>query len=450
MILHNTARTAITLIIGLVLISVCGQHIAFANGVDDPIFSAVERNRLDDVQALIDSGANVNARNGDNASPLLIAADRGNIAVVHLLLQHGAAINYQCPKHMPALHTAVDRSNFDLIRYLIKSGADVNLQTPQGYTAMHVAVINNRWGEAEVLMEVGANTEIKDQSGMTPLHFAVANRKIEVVRSMLTLGASTDAKNQKGETVMEAALAIGWTEGYETIARYRYSQKLRAQYSAALKVSSLDLTPGYCAWSDAATKARHIYSSKTDGAIIGNEWFGIVPTDVVKTTASPNGTLKFLGEFGNQAVHMRLMELPEHSSISIQFDLIIAKRWIGDHYWDGPSLWSLGLLGGPILLYTSFATQPRPGYHIQSFPDGYPGGHHDPNFNSMAANTLGYKIDDNAADAIYHVAYTFHHHEPVIVFEFKASGLRALDASCWGLNNVEVSVGIGATGKKPN
>ena len=57
---------------------------------DMPIHVACTRGRVDEVEALLIAGADVNARGELENTPLHAAAGQGNVAVIRVLLQWGA------------------------------------------------------------------------------------------------------------------------------------------------------------------------------------------------------------------------------------------------------------------------------------------------------------------------------------------------------------------------
>ena len=95
-----------------------------------PLVEAV-RAGTEFIQALLHSGANPNAHDKRNSSPLVTAAASGNLSALKTLLGSGADPNYMPTDVTCALRAAVQRRsqrNLDALEALIAAGADVNVQ----------------------------------------------------------------------------------------------------------------------------------------------------------------------------------------------------------------------------------------------------------------------------------------------------------------------------------
>ncbi len=114
-----------------------------ANGVT-PLIRAVHTGDAEKVAALIERGADVNAkgapaRESEEATPLVWAAKAGYIEVVDLLLSNGADIDEKDYYGMTALMRAVTGCHFEVIGSLLENGADVAITSMSGETALMMA-----------------------------------------------------------------------------------------------------------------------------------------------------------------------------------------------------------------------------------------------------------------------------------------------------------------------
>ena len=163
---------------------------------------------------------------------------------------------------------------------------------------------------------------------------------------------------------------------------------------------------------------------------IGNEWSdqGVI--------AAPNDQA-YLGEFGNEEIHLTLDDLPEHNQVTVSFDLYILRSWDGNSTNIGPDIWGFGLLDDQPSLQTTFSNW---SFFTQAYPDEYPGGINPNQTGAVAVNALGYYYQGTPLDATYHVSFTIDHIGTTLELEFFADGLQALDDESWGLDNVEVVI----------
>ena len=170
-----------------------------------PLHTAVQYNRREVVELLLDEGANIEARGGGKTA-LLRAINCRNFEIAVLLLDRKASVHAVDHKSgKTALHYAAkDYSMSDLIDRLIDSGlrvdardrsrntalidgaaendsdhtlrllllrgAAVNARNANGETALHAAcyITVNDIVNAEVLIEHGADPGIKNRQGLTP------------------------------------------------------------------------------------------------------------------------------------------------------------------------------------------------------------------------------------------------------------------------------------------
>ncbi len=185
------------------------------------------------------------------------------------------------------------------------------------------------------------------------------------------------------------------------------------------------------------------------------------PTEWSDTTITqPTCGSAFIGEFNNETVNLSLADLPEHSTVTIEFDLVILRSWDGNETGEnlapsvaeffaamgasvvGPDIWSLALDQKPLLI-TTFSNWNSPGFR-QAYPGTYPGGSFPSRTGASAVNTMCYDFFDHNQDTTYHMVYTVPHNQSGLTLSFTAAGLQTIDDESWGLDNVSVRLSSGA------
>ena len=77
------------------------------------------------------AGANVNAANPHNVTPLLEASGRGHLEMARYLIGQGAEVDYTGMREGTPLMLAAYMGQVDSIRLFLESGANVNLAMPE-------------------------------------------------------------------------------------------------------------------------------------------------------------------------------------------------------------------------------------------------------------------------------------------------------------------------------
>jgi len=97
------------------------------------------RGDLEIGQRLLDCGADVNAQDAEDWTPLYLAAWNGRLDFAQMLLERGAAINaLTCDGETP-LYRASENGHVDVVRLLLEHGADPNISDSHGETPPDVA-----------------------------------------------------------------------------------------------------------------------------------------------------------------------------------------------------------------------------------------------------------------------------------------------------------------------
>ncbi|HQG27667.1 MAG TPA: ankyrin repeat domain-containing protein, partial [Candidatus Ozemobacteraceae bacterium] len=133
-----------------------------------PLHFAAQSGNISIVRALLNAGADVNARNPQDITPLHLAAWDGNAEIVSLLLERGADVNRRNHRNegMSALDIAAMTGAADVVRILIEHGADPRLGSPVSrVTPLHLATAWDQTRAAEELVRGGADINACDARG---------------------------------------------------------------------------------------------------------------------------------------------------------------------------------------------------------------------------------------------------------------------------------------------
>jgi ankyrin repeat protein len=131
------------------------------------LIEAAQSGDVKAVEAALDAGADVNARDGDGITPLMHAT-RGE---------------------RPEIANPASSDHPEVAELLIRRGADVNAKTDSGFAALIWAARYGHEGVAKVLITHGADVNAKDKEGMTALRWATTNQQTKVVELLKEAGA---------------------------------------------------------------------------------------------------------------------------------------------------------------------------------------------------------------------------------------------------------------------
>ncbi|MBV9762967.1 MAG: ankyrin repeat domain-containing protein [Acidobacteriaceae bacterium] len=138
-------------------------HVLQAHSSDGwtPLHLAAFFGRLDLADALLDRGAEVNARstNGAKNTPLHAAAAGGRTNVVELLLRRGADGNARQEGGFTALHSAAQAGNREMVAVLLAHSADVNARAGNNQSPLDLALTRAHAEVAALLEESGAKLQ---------------------------------------------------------------------------------------------------------------------------------------------------------------------------------------------------------------------------------------------------------------------------------------------------
>jgi uncharacterized protein len=109
--------------------------------LNQQLIAAAWKNDLRRARALIDQGADVNAKDSTVQSAYLISTSEGYLELLNLTLGHGADVDSKDSFNGTGLIRAADRGHADIAGRLIQADVKINHINNLGWTALHEAII---------------------------------------------------------------------------------------------------------------------------------------------------------------------------------------------------------------------------------------------------------------------------------------------------------------------
>ena len=182
------------------------------------IFAAFD-GHVDEVTALLTTGADVNHGDQHGKTALMWAAFNGHLAVVYRLLElDDIDVNAADRFGFTALMMATKNGHVNVVEVLLNRGADVNHADEHRETALIWAAENGNVHVVEALLERGADVNLADQDGKTAFMRAARNGNVDVVNTLLAAdGINVNATDSHGRTAFMYAAMSGRVELVEAL-----------------------------------------------------------------------------------------------------------------------------------------------------------------------------------------------------------------------------------------
>ena len=185
---------------------------------------AAWKGHLKIVEFLLDNGANENALNGAQWTALFFAASEGHLDVVEYLIDQNVNVelrdtdwrraDYYSKNHKEiaalllkqiedSIHKAAELGDIDSVKRFIDEGIDVNEQE-DGWTPLHYAAYGGHKEVVALLIDKGANVNARNYWGRTPL-FLVGFRSTDMFALLLDNGAEINSRDIGGGTALHYA-----------------------------------------------------------------------------------------------------------------------------------------------------------------------------------------------------------------------------------------------------
>lgn len=158
------------------------------------------------VRLLLEKGADVESRDNLGWVPLLSAACVGHTAVVCLLLEYGASIDSAKADGDTALILAAHNGHHETILSLLARSAEINRVNHAHETALSCAAEKGHDKVVEILLQNGAEVDVPDRTGRTPLLWAVQRGHERCVEVLVKACADVTRGDIEGRTPLWWAL----------------------------------------------------------------------------------------------------------------------------------------------------------------------------------------------------------------------------------------------------
>ncbi len=279
-----------------------------------PLAIAVENDRTDNVEYLLNIGADVNGR--DHAgTELVLAAYTKSRPMLNLFINRGANLNVKGPGGKTLLLLGLEKNDSSLVQLLAEKGINVNEQQANGKYPLEFAVEKKQTANVKTLLESNADFKIRTTAGDSLLSLSIEKRDDSIASLLLKKGADPNGKNRTGRNHLFHSL----DENQPVIF------KLLIDYNADIHEKDANGTP---LTFSAAEKNRAIFlkyileknadpnaaDSKSNTALIMASWKGFY--EPVKLLLDKGADVNMRGQDGETAL-FKAIDAPGNSGIAI-------------------------------------------------------------------------------------------------------------------------------------
>lgn len=169
------------------------------------VADAVRNEDLDEIQNLLKSGADVNAKNTLGRTALQYASEKGSLPISTLLIEAGADVNGPQQKedtNISPLVLATENGHFKIADLLLGHGAD---KTGFKKASFLGAVRKGDYPAFKALLNIGIPPDARTTSGDPAITLAVASGNVSIVRFLIQAGANLNALDSEDRTALEVA-----------------------------------------------------------------------------------------------------------------------------------------------------------------------------------------------------------------------------------------------------
>lgn len=159
-----------------------------------PLFTASSLGYQGVVDILLKYGADIDASDSENYTPLIEALTNEHYRTSILLIENEADINKKTVYDATAIYVATQNRMVEVVELLIGKGANLDVVGEQG-TALHVAISGELSKTTskicEMLINAGADVNSLSIDNGTPLDMAILYERGDIVKMLRNAGGKT-------------------------------------------------------------------------------------------------------------------------------------------------------------------------------------------------------------------------------------------------------------------
>jgi ankyrin repeat protein len=193
----------------IVFVALAFSSLAFCG----PIHDAARKGDANKVKALLQTDPKlVSSKDGNGDTPLHVAALHGQVQAAQALVDAGADVNAKnnygafTPGDLWGVYSS--NNHQDPVTLLSVHGVDTK-DMQNGYTPLDLAIMSVKHKDlVKLLVDKGANVNAQASSGATPLFWAVLRDQKDDAQFLLDHGANVNATDAYGDTILDSALHL--------------------------------------------------------------------------------------------------------------------------------------------------------------------------------------------------------------------------------------------------
>ena len=219
------------------------------------------------LELLLDHGANIEETDDEGTTVLIAAADSGDKESLEMLLARGASIRAASTTLGTALSAAASEGDEECLRVLLDHGGDPNQDSGEWGTALQAAADAADLDCINMLLDAGADVNKGDTKNGYPLQASASSGDTVCLQKLLEVGADVNViGNEAGSALAESASA-GHVECLKLLLAHGADGNLRGgKYECALQAACATHDNKICV----ETLLSHGADTHLDGGLYGS------------------------------------------------------------------------------------------------------------------------------------------------------------------------------------